>query len=412
MNSWLALPLVVRLAGIFAAGLIVGGAINWAIYSLAWFARPISPWGPVPPRSSHRSLADRVPVWGWWLLRRETPIHGTLFWVRPLLIELSFAAGIAALYWWEVEQLGLAVIPTPAWTLHWQWFAHSILIALLTAATFIDFDEKTIPDAITLPGTLLALALAALVPQSHLPIAVPNAVGGLATGNLLSTSPNPFPAWLHSWQGPALGTLIALVWCAALVPATSTMRRGLVKAIQFYLTSIVRRATWVQLLAVAMAVSTGVWSVWLLGGPRWEALFTALVGLAFGGAMVWGVRLVGTLAMREEAMGFGDVTLMAMIGAFLGWQPALMTFFYSPAAAVLVAVGQWLLTGRREIAFGPYLCVAAVYTIVRWAAIWNAGSQVFALGWMILAILAACLLLMMGLLMMMRMIRQAVSGEP
>jgi leader peptidase (prepilin peptidase)/N-methyltransferase len=411
VNFWLALPLVVRLAGIFAGGLAVGGAINWAIYSLAWFSRPISPWGPTPPHSDRRSFADLIPVWGWWRLRREASLHGAWFWVRPLVIELSFAAGIAALYWWEVEQLGLAVVPTPAATLHWQWLAHSLLFALLTAATFIDFDEKTIPDAITLPGTLLALTLAAMVPQSQLPITEMNGVGGLVPDHLLVTSPHPFPAWLHSWQGPAIGTLIVLAWCAALVPATSTMRRGLAKAVQFYVVSIVRRSSWLPLLAVAVIVSAVVWGVWFIGDARWEALFTALVGLAFGGAMVWGVRLVGTLAMREEAMGFGDVTLMAMIGAFLGWQPALMTFFYSPAAAVLVAVGQWLLTGRREIAFGPYLCVAAVYTIVRWAAIWNAGSQVFALGWMILAILAACLLLMMGLLMMMRLIRQAVSGE-
>ena len=39
------------------------------------------------------------------------------------------------------------------------------------------------------------------------------------------------------------------------------------------------------------------------------------------------VRVLGSQVLRREAMGFGDVTLMAMIGAFLGWQAAVLTFF-------------------------------------------------------------------------------------
>ena len=44
-------------------------------------------------------------------------------------------------------------------------------MALMLVATFIDFDEKTIPDEITIPGTLLGLLFAALWPDSHLPVA-------------------------------------------------------------------------------------------------------------------------------------------------------------------------------------------------------------------------------------------------
>ena len=148
-----------------------------------------------------------------------------------------------------------------------------------------------------------------------------------------------------------------------------------------------------------------------MGGPRWEALFTAVVGMASAAALIWAVRIVGTLALREEAMGFGDVTLMAMIGAFLGWQPSLIVFFLSPAAALFIAVAQWIFTGRRDIAFGPYLCLARVYLIVRWAAVWDFAAPIFGMGWLVLGILAVCLLLMLGLLMLMRIVRQALSGE-
>ena len=64
----------------------------------------------------------------------------------------------------------------------------------------------------------------------------------------------------------------------------------------------------------------------------WAGLLTALVGLVGSGGIVWAVRLIGTAALRREAMGFGDVTLMMMIGTFLGWQACLIAFFLAPFA--------------------------------------------------------------------------------
>jgi len=100
-----------------------------------------------------------------------------------------------------------------------------------------------------------------------------------------------------------------------------------------------------------------------------------------------------------------------MIGAFLGWQSTLMVLFFSPAGALFVALAQWIFTGRRDIAFGPYLCVGALYLVVNWAAIWQFAAPIFDMGWFLVGILAACLLLMLGLLMLMRIVRQAISGE-
>ncbi len=413
MNVWLALPLAVRLAGVFVAGLAVGGAVNWAIYSLAWFARPISPWALPPADAQPRSWRDRLPLLGWFGLRREAVLHGSLFWVRPILIELALASGLAGLYYWEVIALGLIpnvpglIPPSPA-MLHAQFVAHAILIALMTACTFIDFDEKTIPDEITLPGMLIGLCLAAILPMSLPPVLNPGPPPSVV--NLLFSSPGPIPAWAATWRGPALASGALTLWCLALIPATATMRRGIAKAVALYMASIARRQAWPRLVLLAAVGSAGIWSLWLVGGPRWEALFSAVIGMAFGAALIWSVRIVGTLALREEAMGFGDVTLMAMIGAFLGWQATLIVLFFSPAGALFVALAQWLLTGRRDIAFGPYLCVGTLYLIVRWESVWNGAAPIFDMGWLLIAILAACLLLMLGLLMLMRLARQALGG--
>jgi hypothetical protein len=131
--------------------------------------------------------------------------------------------------------------------------------------------------------------------------------------------------------------------------------------------------------------------------------------MAFGGGLVWAVRIIATAALHKEAMGFGDVTLRAMMGAFLGWQPALSIFFLAPVAALVIAVTQWLLTRRRDIAFGPYLCLAAVLLIAGWAPLWESrGRLIFGLGWLVPAIVGFCLVLMAGLLWLWRLLLTAL----
>ena len=82
--------------------------------------------------------------------------------------------------------------------------------------------------------------------------------------------------------------------------------------------------------------------------------------MAGAGGLVWAVRIIGAIVLRREAMGFGDVTLMAMIGAFLGWQPCLVIFFLAPFAGLVVGVLRLILFRDREIPYGPFLCLAAL----------------------------------------------------
>ncbi|MGE3776421.1 MAG: prepilin peptidase, partial [Pirellulaceae bacterium] len=128
-----------------------------------------------------------------------------------------------------------------------------------------------------------------------------------------------------------------------------------------------------------------------------------------GGGPVWAVRIVGSSALGQEAMGFGDVTLMAAIGAFTGWQATLIIFFLAPFSAVFIAITQFLLTRRHDIAFGPYLCASAVIWLTHSGALWDHyGWPIFSLGWWVPGLGAFGLVLMGILLMLLRMLR----GEP
>jgi hypothetical protein len=93
-------------------------------------------------------------------------------------------------------------------------------------------------------------------------------------------------------------------------------------------------------------------------------------------------------------MGFGDVTLMMMIGAFLGWQAGLVVFFFAPFAGLAVGVVRWALHSDDVIPYGPFLCLAALGVVVGWAAVWNRVQAAFSIGWLVPAAFFVCLLLM------------------
>jgi leader peptidase (prepilin peptidase)/N-methyltransferase len=58
-------------------------------------------------------------------------------------------------------------------------------------------------------------------------------------------------------------------------------------------------------------------------------------------------------------MGFGDVKLMAMIGAFLGWQIVLFVLFFSAFIAIGYGLVRMASTGDNKIPYGPFLSIAA-----------------------------------------------------
>ena len=137
------------------------------------------------------------------------------------------------------------------------------------------------------------------------------------------------------------------------------------------------------------------------------------MGLAFGGGLIWAVRIVGGISLQKEAMGFGDVTLMAMIGVYVGWQASLLIFFLAPFVAVAVSLAQWIITRRRDIPYGPYLCIATTLLVLWWSPIWEERAKpIFSLGWLIPALLLFCLVMLAGLLRLWRLLEDALFGPP
>ncbi len=434
MNDPLHWPLPVRLALLFVVGCFSGGAVNWAIYTFAINRRAISPWSRPPEGAAGRGLLDRLPICGWLRLRRETPLHGAGFWRRPLAIEILTGLLLAGLYYWEVERLGLlpeALTLTLAnlgngalrheafIAAHWQFLAHALLALFGMAAAVVDLDEKTIPDLITVPGTLVGVVLLTLAPLAALPTMTWSSTpGGLSPqlGLLTIASPNLWP-WTRELQGIADPRSLAvaigcwLIWCLGLMTRVWRTRRGYRVAMRLFAHRLNQDPFTKWLLLLAVLGSAGIVATWRYAlGPHWQSLVSSLVGLAAGGGMIWVVRNIGRLALGREAMGFGDVTLMSMFGVYLGWQACLFIFFLGSMAAAVIGGIEFLLRRDPEIRFGPFLYLAALMTIFDWAAIWTIGSRYMEIGWLVPAVLGGAALAIAPLLLLVRAIGNVIAA--
>jgi leader peptidase (prepilin peptidase)/N-methyltransferase len=88
----------------------------------------------------------------------------------------------------------------------------------------------------------------------------------------------------------------------------------------------------------------------------------AVIGAAIGAAIPWLIRWAWFRATGVEAMGLGDVKMLAMIGAFLGWQQVWVTLFMASLAGAIVGVALLRSGGRTmsaRLPFGTFLAVAA-----------------------------------------------------
>lgn len=93
-----------------------------------------------------------------------------------------------------------------------------------------------------------------------------------------------------------------------------------------------------------------------------QALLWALFGAAVGFAILWLVGLVGKAVFKEEAMGGGDIKMMAMVGSFLGWQGVLLTIFLGALAGSAIFLPLALVGRKKLVPFGVFLALGAAVT--------------------------------------------------
>jgi prepilin signal peptidase PulO-like enzyme (type II secretory pathway) len=307
--------------------------------------------------------------------RRDQLLHRV---VQTLAVAVALG-----LWWWEVPARGqlpdVTLDPDPGevFPLLVRYAAHLGLFALLSAASWVDLRHRVIPDAITVPGVLLGLAWTAAFPDALLPIAreIPRSfapplreadvlgmLGGLRAG---------WPAWLEGCPEPrgllGAAAIFAVWWLAGTEPTAVW---------------IGSRAAWWRRLTtprclVAALGGAVIAAAWLSAGSHWRAIVSSLVGMAVAAGMIWLTRAGASRALGREAMGFGDVTLMAMIGVWLGWQPCVLACFLAVFIGLAHGIAQIVTRSETELPFGPSLCLASASVVVWWRPLWERTAVFF-----------------------------------
>jgi leader peptidase (prepilin peptidase)/N-methyltransferase len=93
--------------------------------------------------------------------------------------------------------------------------------------------------------------------------------------------------------------------------------------------------------------------------PGWEA---SLIGIVVGGGVLWAVAEAYYRVRHEDGLGMGDVKMLAMIGAFLGWKLTLMTLALGSVSGSIIGI-LLIVTKRGDmkyaLPFGTFLAMGA-----------------------------------------------------
>lgn len=282
------------------------------------------------------------------------------------------------LWWWEVTVAGLSPDGAPRSAAVTRVAGHLVFFWLLAAAAWVDIRHRVIPDIITTPGVVVGLLGTWLLPAILLPVlimsprsfAAAEASADLLTawGGLQSGGPPVSPL------GPVMAVGVFTIWWAVCTAPFFLVDERPAAGGLGWLRDGLREPRTLLLVAGIPLLMVAAW----LGGERFAAVESSLIGLAVSAGLVWLTRAGASLALGREAMGMGDVTLMAMVGAWLGWQPAVLTFFL----ATFIGLGHGLLQLVRhrenELPYGPSLCLAAAVVTLAWRPIWQLTSPFFA----------------------------------
>ncbi|RMG33985.1 MAG: prepilin peptidase [Planctomycetota bacterium] len=110
---------------------------------------------------------------------------------------------------------------------------------------------------------------------------------------------------------------------------------------------------------------------WIRAHRHWHGLAWSVSGAATGAVLIQILRWLSRWILGRTGLGSGDVTLLAMIGAFLGWQATVVVFLLAPFTALFVGAFCALIGRPTVIPYGPHLALSAWLVMMGWRWIWT-----------------------------------------
>jgi leader peptidase (prepilin peptidase) / N-methyltransferase len=255
----------------------------------------------------------------------------------------------------DLQRQGWRVNPSPL-------FGYVVAFILGTIiGSFVNVCVHRLPRRLSVifPGSHCPACQQAISPWGNIPLLSYVALQGYCAACQSRIS------WRYPLLELACGLLYVFLYDQWSVSATSVIMAGFITALLVvsYIDmayTFVPDAITLPGIVVGLGVSALVTPV---------GLGNALLGVALGGGIALFSALLGLMLFDSQGMGLGDVKLLAMIGAFLGWQAVIITIVLASISGACVGLVLILIKrkGRREsIPFGPFLALGAFL-----AAVWG-----------------------------------------
>ena len=424
---------------VLAIGACVGSFLNVVIWRMPRGQSIMFPGSHCPQCGRAIKWYDNIPVLSWCLLRAKCRFCKKSISVRYPIVEAVTAVLVGGLYVWYfmLECRGGAGPFEEAWPMY---LAQAVLLCGLLACSLVDIELWIVPLEVCWFVSLVGVVCATAAPHPFLASATPAsgamalaAAAGLAISIVLlrvgllqpsfidaddravETADKPRPD-----QQPAAKTASRKkkrkgkkgkkgkknrkpkpaetgqkvrkdkITAAAIGKAHGVNPRAEVLREVLFLAPAV-----VLAIAAYVLVSPGgalfrAWheltSVSASGrfAQHFNGLLSALFGYMIGGLWIWGMRILGTLGFGKEAMGMGDVHILAAVGAVVGWAVPTVAFFVAPFFGLVWAIYLWLSRGQRELPSGPWLGAGSLVVILFYDMFYNwlgPHAEILAAAW-------------------------------
>jgi leader peptidase (prepilin peptidase)/N-methyltransferase len=372
---------------VFIVGCCVGSFLNVVIYRMPRDLSLVSPGSTCPACDKPIRFYDNIPLVSWLVLRGKcryckSPISPRYF-IIELLSGLLFVSVFAfyfviGLRHFEINShFGTGLFLKGGWFVY---LVHIILLAAFLAASAIDLELWIIPVSICwlVAGVgLFASTIAGYIIE-------PRIIEHYDLFPVVSAGNGALAA------GAGLGFVLSLVLLyTGLIkrsysdepeePGPSSRddsdQQGDELAEPEYNHRIEMLKELLFLLPI-VACSAGAWYIfkknevvadWWFGFsqiPAIKGFLGSLWGFFIGGAVVWTARIIGTFAFAKEAMGLGDVYMMAAAGTVIGPIFIVIAFFVAPFFGLAWALYQMLSKKTRQIPYGPFLSLAVFVVMI------------------------------------------------
>jgi len=383
-----AVPVWIWIVFIFAVGCCVGSFLNVVIYRMPRDLSLVKPGSACPACHKPIRFYDNIPLVSWLVLHGKcryckSPISPRYF-VIELFAGLLFI-GVFVFYFvvglrhFEIDsQTGMDLFFKGGWLVY---LVHIILLAAFLAASAIDLELWIIPLAICWFVTGVGLVSSTIAVYIIDPRVIkhydlfPVASAGsaaLAAGAglglvlsllLLHTGLIKRSYLSDETQEPGLDSKDSSDREESGVGEPDFNHRiEMLKELVFLLPVIICSvAAWYILRKNVFVMD------WWLGFsqiPAVRGFLGSLWGFFIGGAVVWAARIFGTFAFAKEAMGLGDVYMMAAAGTVIGPIFVLIAFFIAPFFGLAWAAYQMLSKKTRQIPYGPFLSLAILVVMI------------------------------------------------